>query len=211
MSSTRTRQRPPERITRRERAEMQSQAARARQELPPGATSRVLAYLRKPPPDAPVVFEPARWRAISGLVLSIFGFGVSTYLTVAHYSHTPLVCSSTGIVNCAKVTSSAESVFLGVPVALWGLLFYVAMIAVNLPVAWRSTDRRIHALRLAMTVVGMCFVLYLVSAELLIIKNICLWCTSVHVVTFLLFVLMVTTVPQMLGWGGSRSARDWTR
>ncbi len=211
MGSTRTK--PPVRITRRERAELQSQAARSRQETPPGFTSRAFAYLRKPPPDAPEVFEPARWRVITSLVLSIAGLGVATYLTVAHYSHTPLVCADTGIVNCAKVTSSAQSVFLGVPVALWGLLFFVAMIGVNLPVAWRSTDRRIHALRLAMAIVGMCFVLYLVSAELLIIKNICLWCTSVHAITFLLFVLTVSTVPQMLGWGASatRPAHGWTR
>lgn len=204
MSNTRTRPRPPVRTTRRERAELQSQAARARQEEAPGAFSRLAAFLRKPPPDAPEVIEPARWRSVAALVLSICGFGVATYLTVAHYSHTPLVCSDKGFVNCENVTKSAQSVFLGVPVALWGLLFFVGMIAVNLPVAWRSSDRRIHALRLAMTVVGMCFVLYLVSAELLIIKNICLWCTSVHVVTFALFVLMMTTVPQMLGWTADR-------
>ncbi len=202
-----------ERTTRRERAELQSQAAKARQEASPGLFSRATAYLRKPPPDALEVVEPARWRPIVALVLTIGGLGVSTYLTVAHYSHTPLACSGSGIVNCEKVTTSAQSIFLGVPVALWGLLFYVAMIAVNLPVAWRSTDRRIHALRLAMTVVGMCFVLYLVSAELLIIGNICLWCTSVHAITFLLFVLMVATVPQMLGWGASATqpSHGWTR
>ena len=193
---------------------MQSRAARARQEAPPsGVLSRAWAYLRKPPPDAPDVVEPTRWRPIAAVVLSIGGLGVSTYLTVAHFSHVKLACSDTGLVNCEKVTTSAQSIFLGVPVALWGLLFFVAMVAVNLPVAWRSNDRRIHALRLAMTVVGMCFVLYLVSAELLIIKNICLWCTSVHAITFLLFVLVVATVPQMLGWGASatRPEHGWTR
>ena len=213
MSGTRTGRRPPARTTRRERAHLQSQAARARQEAPAGALSRALTYLRKPPPDAREVTEAARWRPVAALVLSIGGLGVSTYLTIAHFSHTPLACSDTGIVNCEKVTTSAQSVFLGVPVAVWGLLFFVAMVAVNLPVAWRSTDRRVHALRLAMTIVGMCFVLYLVSAELLIIKNICLWCTSVHAITFLLFVLMVTTIPQMVGWGGPSTAAShgWTR
>lgn len=214
MSEALPRQRPGPsgRLTKRERAELQSQAARARQEVPPGALSRAVAYLRKPPADATEVVEPVRWRPIAALVLSIGGLGVATYLTFAHYSGVKLACSGTGIINCEKVTTSAESIFLGVPVALWGLLFFVAMVALNLPVMWRSMDRRIHVLRLAMTVGGMCFVLYLVSAELLIIKNICLWCTSVHAITFLLFVLMVTTVPQMLGWGASatRSSHGWT-
>ena len=213
MSGTRTGRRPPGRTTRRERAHLQSQATRARQDQPAGALSRAGAYLRRQPPDAREVREAARWRPVAALLLSIGGLGVSTYLTIAHFSHTPLACTDSGIVNCEKVTTSAQSVFLGVPVAVWGLVFFAAMVAVNLPVAWRSTDRRVHVLRLAMTVVGMCFVLYLVSAELLIIKNICLWCTSVHAITFLLFVLMVTTIPRMLGWGrtSTSASQGWTR
>ncbi len=189
---------------------MQSRAARARQDAPPGAVARALRFLKKPDPDTNPVYEAAGWRPYAGLVLSLIGLGVSSYLTAAHFSGAKLACSGGGLVNCEKVTTSAQSYFLGVPVALWGLLFYVAMTALNLPVLWRSADRRVHALRLAMGAVGICFVLYLVSVEFLIIKNICLWCTGVHVVTFLLFVLLVTTVPPMLGWGSTASAHDWT-
>jgi uncharacterized membrane protein len=39
--------------------------------------------------------------------------------------------------------------------------------------------------------VGIVFVLYLIYAELFSIGAICLWCTSVHVITFALFVLIV--------------------
>lgn len=153
------------------------------------------------PARAAEVVAPARWRPATSLVLSLAGLGVSAYLTVAHFAHVPLVCSDTGLVNCERVTTSPQSYFLGIPVAFLGLLFFVGMTAINLPVLWRATDRRVHVVRLAMAVVGMCFVLYLVATELLVIKNICLWCTSVHAITFLLFVLTLTTVPQMLGWG----------
>jgi uncharacterized membrane protein len=148
----------------------------------------------------PAVTPPAAWRPIAALLLSLGGLGVSTYLTIAHFAKINLVCSGGGLVNCERVTTSAQSYFLGIPVAFLGLIFFVAMTAANLPVLWRTADRRVHLARLAMSVGGMCFVLYLVSAELLIIKNICLWCTSVHVITFALFVLMMTTIPQMLGW-----------
>jgi uncharacterized membrane protein len=154
------------------------------------------------------VDAPAPWRTVAALVLSLAGLGVSTYLTVDHFAHVPLACSDSGLVNCQRVTTSAQSHILGIPVALLGLVFYVAMTAINLPLAWRTTDRRVHMLRLAMAVLGMCFVLYLLSAELLIIGNICLWCTSVHAVTFLLFVLMLVTVPPMLGWGGAGYRTD---
>jgi len=156
----------------------------------------------------PIVEEPPAWRPIVALILSVLGLGVSIYLTVDHFAHIALACSDNGLVNCQKVTTSAQSHFLGIPVAVLGLAFFVAMTVMNLPFAWRIEDRRIHIVRLAMVVIGMCFVLYLVAAELLIIKNICLWCTSVHALTFLLFVLMLVTVPPMVGWSGPGAATD---
>jgi uncharacterized membrane protein len=150
--------------------------------------------------DQPVT-TPHLWKIIASLVLSLAGVGVSIYLTIAHYVGTQiLACSDAGLVNCAKVTTSAQSHFLGMPVAVVGLAFYLVVTAINLPWAWWSPDRRVHLARLALMAVGMAFVLYLVSAELLIIGNICIWCTTVHVITFLLFALVMATVPTMLGW-----------
>ena len=83
------------------------------------------------------------------------------------------------------------------------------MTVINLPPLWYTADRRVHIVRLAMAVVGVLFALYLVSAELLIIGNICLWCTSVHVITFLLFILIISTVLPMLGWGGRAEAEEY--
>ena len=151
---------------------------------------------------------PARWRVAVALLLSVIGLGISIYLTVDHFAKIPLACSDQGLINCQKVTTSAQSYFLGIPVAVLGLVFYTAMTVINLPMLWFAADRRIHMLRLAMATVGVLFALYLVSAELLIIGNICLWCTSVHVVTFILFVLILATVPPMLGWGSRRYADD---
>jgi uncharacterized membrane protein len=62
------------------------------------------------------------------------------------------------------------------------------------PWVWRSTRREVAWARLGSLVVGIGFVLYLVYAELFEIDNICLYCTSVHVITFLLFVLTVLAV-----------------
>jgi uncharacterized membrane protein len=155
------------------------------------------------------IAAPARWRVATALVLSLAGLGVSIYLTIDHFAKIPLVCSDTGVINCEKVTTSAQSHFLGIPVAVLGLAFYLAMTVINLPPLWYTADRRVHVVRLAMAVVGVLFALYLVSAELLIIGNICLWCTSVHVITFLLFVLIISTVLPMLGWSGRAEAEEY--
>jgi uncharacterized membrane protein len=100
-------------------------------------------------------------------------------------------------VNCDVVTKSSESMLFGVSVALLGLIFFTAMVAINLPIAWRTSLRWVAWLRLAMVFGGMGFVIYLVYAELFTIKKICLWCTGVHVVTFFLFVLVVSSFPAM--------------
>ncbi len=136
---------------------------------------------------------PPSWRSILATLISVAGTGVATYLTLAHYSAgVPLACPDTGAINCEAVTTSAQSVVFGVPVAVLGLVFFVPMLVLSLPWAWRTPRRLVARARLAMSVVGIGFVFYLVYAELFEIQKICLWCTSVHVLTFLLFVVVVT-------------------
>jgi uncharacterized membrane protein len=145
-----------------------------------------------------------RWQPMLTLILSICGLGVATYLTITHYdTHVALVCADNGAINCEKVTTSPQSVVFGIPVAVLGLAFFLPMIAMCLPAAWRSADRRIHLARLILSVTGVGMIIYLIIAELFIIKAICLWCTSVHVITFILFVIIVTAAPIVLtpGYG----------
>jgi uncharacterized membrane protein len=146
---------------------------------------------------------PFPWRAWVALGLSVAAFGISVYLTLAHYDSgaVPLVCSGKGFVNCAKVTTSPQSMVFGIfPVALLGLLFYTGLVALNLPVLWRSPWRFVAPLRVVAMVVGMGFVLYLITVEASL-RAICVWCTAVHVLTFLLFMLVVT------GWEDATAAR----
>jgi|ERR1039458_592695 uncharacterized membrane protein len=143
------------------------------------------------------------WVVAATEVLAIIGLGISVYLTIVHFEGTQLLaCTNTGIINCAKVTTSAQSRFLGIPVVFLGLFQYVSMMALCSPWAWRSQRREVHLARLAFATVGMGFVLWLIAAELLIVNNICEWCSGVHLVTFVLFILVVQTVPKMVGWTG---------
>jgi uncharacterized membrane protein len=138
-------------------------------------------------------FTVPAWVQWTSLVLSLAGLGVSIYLTIAHFTTTSiLACSAKGYIDCAKVTTSSQSMVFGVfPVAVLGLAFYVFMVAVNSPWGWRLRVPLVWWARVGSIVVGIGFVLYLVYAEIIQIGNICLWCTSVHVITFLLFGLLV--------------------
>jgi len=147
-----------------------------------------------------------RWQPLVTLLLSLYGLGASIYLTITHFEPKALACVSNATFNCEKVTQSPQSEIFGIPVAMLGLAFFVPMLVLCLPAAWRSADRRIHLARLVLSVTGVGMILYLIVAELFIIKSICLWCSSVHVATFLLFVVIATASPAVLdpayGTGG---------
>jgi uncharacterized membrane protein len=145
------------------------------------------------PAAEPGIKVPPVWFQLVTWALAIAGLGVSIYLTIAHYtSSSILACSDKGLVNCGLVTTSPESMVFSVfPVAVLGLAFYVFMVAAVSPWAWRLKYPQLAWARLASVIVGIGFVLYLVYTELFTLNAICLWCTSVHVLTFLLFVLIV--------------------
>ena len=151
----------------------------------------------------------AAWVPPITWILSFAGLAISGYLTFAHFAGEQyLACSSTGVVNCGVVTTSAQSYFLGAPVAVLGLVNYAVLAVLTSPWAWRWRLYWTHVVRLVLVVGSMAFVLWLVAAELLIIDHICLWCTGVHVVTFALFLVMVSVAPAQLGWvsGAGESA-----
>ncbi|MGZ4610364.1 MAG: vitamin K epoxide reductase family protein [Actinomycetes bacterium] len=136
--------------------------------------------------------DAPRWAPITSLTLCAVGLAVSAYLTYEHYSAaTTLACPNTGSINCVKVTTSSYSSFLGIPVALLGLLFFAALTPLCIPAAWRSRHLWVARARLAAVAGGVLFVLYLVWAELFRIDAICLWCTAVHAVTVALFAVVV--------------------
>jgi len=132
------------------------------------------------------------WISWLGLGLAALGLAVATDLTIAHFTTpTILVCPETGIINCAKVTTSSYSEILGVPLAVLGLGFFGAMFILQLPPLWRSDQRWLLWGRLALAISGVGMVFWLVYVELFRLNAICLYCTASHVLAFLLFVTTV--------------------
>jgi uncharacterized membrane protein len=141
---------------------------------------------------APNEVPAQRWLVITSFVLAILGLAVSIYLTIDHYtSIAPLACPENATINCVKVTTSTYSKLAGVPVALLGLLFYVAMVVLCSPWLWRARQAWLTQVRIGAASTGVLFVFYLIWAELFQIQAICLWCTSVHVITVALFAVLL--------------------
>jgi uncharacterized membrane protein len=132
------------------------------------------------------------WRSIATSLLCLVGLGLSLYTLWVHYHPGALACIDAGPVDCQAVLTSPQSVVAGIPVPYFGITFFVILGALCLPAPWRSANPWVHRGRLAVAVVGIASVIYLVSIELFSVKKICLWCSGVHVVTFVLFIIIVT-------------------
>ena len=128
------------------------------------------------------------WVMSASMGLSFVAVAIASHLTVTHYSDpAALACPDRGLVNCTLVTTSSWSVVLGVPLAVLGLVWAVAMTALTLPWAWPSGAAWVDRARLAASGTGAAMVMYLVYVELFRIGAICLWCTAMHLTVVALF------------------------
>lgn len=139
---------------------------------------------------------PRRWAVALIALLSIVGLGVSTELTLIHYrTHTDptfrSVCAVSESINCETVAQSPYSVFLGVPVSVWGLLGYGLMATLAL---WGASRRRLHPgwprgglLTMAAVFLGVSAALGTISVTK--IDAICLFCFSSYGINAAVLVL----------------------
>ena len=157
-----------------------------------GSGSRAARSTPTTRPGATASLDVPRWLPIASLTLAAIGLALAAYLTYEHYTaSSTLACSDKGVLNCLQVTTSAQSKVFGIPVALLGLLFFVAMLPACLPVAWRSSAPWLRYGRIVAGVVGVGFVFYLIYSELFTIGKLCLYCTGVHIVTIALFAVIL--------------------
>ncbi|HET9104312.1 MAG TPA: vitamin K epoxide reductase family protein [Solirubrobacteraceae bacterium] len=116
------------------------------------------------------------------LVLALIGTGVAAYLTYVHYEGLKVLCLSSG--GCETVQASRYAKLDGVPVALLGLLGYLALLGSLLV---RGELGRVAGFAVAL--IGFGFSMYLTYREIFTIKAICQWCVSSAVLMTLLAIL----------------------
>jgi uncharacterized membrane protein len=119
------------------------------------------------------------------LVLVVIGLGVASYLTYVHYAGIKPACTAGE--SCTKVQTSVYSKLAGVPVALIGLLGYIAILG-SLLAPQNETSR---LATMAFTTVGFGFSAYLTYRELFSIHAICEWCASSAAIMTVLMALSV--------------------
>jgi uncharacterized membrane protein len=126
--------------------------------------------------------------------LALAGIFISLYLTL--YKIGVIGELSCSIGSCETVNTSKWSRFLGLPVAAWGLLFYLDVFAVALVGTMRRFEFEpvISFVLVGEAAIGVLFSAWLTYLELGVIHAICIWCvTSAAIVTLIL----ITTVADL--------------
>ena len=120
------------------------------------------------------------------IAVTLLGVAVAGYLTYIHYAGIKPLCGKNGG-SCEIVQTSEYSKLAGVPVALIGLIGYVAILA-SLLVPENETSR---LATVAFTAVGFGFSAYLTYREEFSIHRICEWCVSSAVLVTVLMCLAI--------------------
>lgn len=118
------------------------------------------------------------------MVVSFFGFIDSAYLTINHFTGVTLPCTITH--GCDIVTRSQYSELFGIPVAAFGIIYYLTIFFG----AYIYLETRVFkSLRLTamLTICGALFSSWLVYVQLGILHAICQYCMLSAVSSLTLF------------------------
>lgn len=127
------------------------------------------------------------------LILGLLGIADAIYLTIVHYDdQVVLACPNTGFVNCANVITSTYSYVpgTGIPITIPGLAWCLIIVALASAGLFLGAEQRwLRIAEFIWTLLGVLTVLYLVYAEIVQIRNICLWCTALHGLILIMFLI----------------------
>ena len=121
--------------------------------------------------------------------LALAGIFISVYLTLYKLGVIGELSCTLG--SCETVNTSRWSIFLCLPVAAWGLLFYLDVFGVALlgtMPRWEN-EPVISIILVVEAAIGVLFSAWLTYLELAVIHAICIWCaTSAVIVVAILLV-----------------------
>jgi uncharacterized membrane protein len=130
---------------------------------------------------------------IALVALAIIGLLVSIYMTIYKITSNDSMCI--GSKDCSVVNQSRYSELYGIPVAVFGVLGYAAILAVLLlernPGFFKQNGTM---LLFGLSLTGFLFTLYLIFLEIALIKAYCPFCITSQVAMTILFILSVIRV-----------------
>ena len=125
---------------------------------------------------------------IGMLAISVIGFFISLYLATVHYTNTTPECGA--LQGCEVVTTSKYATPLGIPLPLFGITFYVALMFL-LGLFLQLHKKMLFHILLAWTAGGAAVSLVLLYTQIFVLDAVCVYCTVVDSISIALFILMM--------------------
>jgi len=125
---------------------------------------------------------------IPALVLSFLGFIDASYLTIVHYRD--LLPSCSVLKGCDIVTTSAFSTVGGIPIALFGALFYLALSFFAILIITHPHKKWVELFTF-FAYIGFLISLFLFLIQIVILKAVCQFCISSEIISFLIYILSI--------------------
>ena len=121
--------------------------------------------------------------------LALAGIFLALYLLLYKLGMIGALTCSVG--SCETVNTSKWARFLGLPVAGWGVAWYLATFVVAMAGTRErfAESRSMSLILLLMTGSGLVFSAYLTYLELFVINAICQWCVVSAILVLVMFVL----------------------
>ena len=118
------------------------------------------------------------------VIASMLGFATSVYLSVYKSLGIAIPCTLTH--GCDTVLSSKYSMFLGVPLANWGIVFFSGIIIAALLANHYQIWKKLLTLGLSL---GSVASLIFLSLQFFVIKQVCQYCLVTDVLTVILLII----------------------
>ena len=107
--------------------------------------------------------------------LALAGLAIAAYLLAARIVGEAPACGP--VKGCETVAASEYATLFGVPVALFGVVFSLILVA-TCTLWWRRADRRALYASYGLGLAGIIAVAYLTYLEVFVIGAICVWCAG---------------------------------
>ena len=125
------------------------------------------------------------WLPLAAAFVALLGVADSIYLTVHHYTATPVPCSV--VEGCETVLTSAYAQIAGIPLAVFGAAAYFT--AFSLAILAAFGDRRMWTFFGIVVVLMGLFTSWLIYLQAFVIGAFCQFCLLSAATTFTLLIL----------------------
>lgn len=151
--------------------------------------ARKLFDMKKDRHIVPLPFPVYFYTVIS---LTLLGLAVSIYLSISHYRvYTDIAyssfCAISYAINCDTVSQSAYSIFMGLPVPVWGIIGYTFFLLLLVPIrSDRTTKARIWTLLGLIALVFSLYSIILAFVSTFYIHTYCILCILTYAINLML-------------------------